>query len=135
MDTAARSCETVVRGFLGSQAQIVQRLDENYRIGGAYKTYLMQVSNRNITAEQFLCQRLAVAKTQIAWVQIGELLRVARNPMDRLKINGLSGKLHPSFRATLMDSSFQEVLRRSFSASSAQFSGVSRKVGFAQKVA
>jgi hypothetical protein len=112
MHTAARKCEEVTGGFLGRHSDILPHLSESDRIGGAYKTYFMKVEDRSITAERFLEPRKAVAKTQIAWVKIQDLLLVARQANNRLKIEGSQAELHPSFRATLLSPLSQDVLRR-----------------------
>ncbi|MCX6990850.1 MAG: hypothetical protein NTX49_07310 [Chlamydiae bacterium] len=125
MHTAARKCEEVTGGFLGRQEDILPHLNESDRIGGAYKTYFIHVEDPSITAERFLQPRKAVAKTQIAWVKIHDLLSVARQSNNRLKIEGIQAELHPSFRATFLHSSSQDVLRR---IASLQSGAVLRKV-------
>jgi hypothetical protein len=126
MHTAARKCEEVTGGFLGRQSSILPHLSEIDRIGGAYKTYFMKGEDRSITAERFLEPRKAVAKTQIAWVKIQDLLSVSRQANNRLKIEGSQGELHPSFRATLQSPSSQDVLRKISSIqSSGRLHGVS----------
>jgi|GEM_PF-6042986 len=109
---AARKCDEVTGGFLGSQSVILPHLSESDSIGEAYKTYFMKVGDRSITAGNFLGARKAVAKIQIAWVKIQDLLSVARNAHNRLKIQGSQAGLDPSFRATLQSPSSQDVLRR-----------------------
>ena len=112
MHTAARRCAEVTGNFLGRAEDILIQLNEYDKIGREYKTYFMPLSDRNITAQRFLQPRLPLAKTEIAWVKMTDLLSVTKHRNSRLKIEGSQAILHPSFIATLSDPLSKEVLLR-----------------------